>query len=367
MGHHRLESVYTGYIAMKRSLRLYAVWTSIGAIFGGGVILVRLALGDNYRDHGQFNEKTRLRIHSDRITDLAVSPDSIIYTSSWDGTVRSASASNLETVRTYKPLNDQIYINCVAIFRDSRRFASGADDGKIRIWRIEDESPFLEMRASEKWHITALDIDRDDTRMLSGDAGGTVSVWELPSGRRVSTQKLSDSGVKEARFVDGSHVAIIVFECGTICIFNLTTGSEVWRRGDLGINSVDCQIVSTRLVTSGQDSTVRLWDLHTGSILWEYAAMDGTSISCVRFLKSSDAILAACSIQRSFRSDIGVIATLNPGEENPIQYHMNASRPVERFELLESLPMAVFFSNAPVWKRFEIGLWELQTDPVEEF
>lgn len=223
------------------------------------------------------------------------------------------------------------------------------------------------MRASEKWHITALDIDRDDTRMLSGDAGGTVSVWELPSGRRVSTQKLSDSGVKEARFVDGSHVAIIVFECGTICIFNLTAGSEVWRRGDLGINSVDCQIASTRLVTSGQDSTVRLWDLHTGSILWEYAAMDGTSISCVRFLKSSDAILAACSIQRSFRSDIGVIATLNPGEENPIQYHMIASRPVERFELLESLPMAVFFSNAPVWKRFEIGLWELQTDPVEEF
>lgn len=222
-------------------------------------------------------------------------------------------------------------IGCVASNHDRTLFASGAEDGSIRVWRPGEDEPILTMQSSrgivrslafthdgqtlasghtrrtiDLWSLQTGEIQAelsghseavsgvryslDDAQLFSSSWDRTIRVWDMEAPDPVMTLRGHDDRVIAAAFSpDGSMIASAAVD-GTVRLWDATLGTELCalRGHNAGVYAVAFSPDGKRLASASTDRTIKLWDLlrgaelatlpHEGSV-WSVAfSPDGASL-----------------------------------------------------------------------------------------
>jgi len=170
-------------------------------------------------------------------------------------------------------------VSHVAIAPDSRRLATCAEDGRVRLWSLPEGRLLTTFNAGTP-QISAV-FSPDGSRLATHGTDEAARVWDLTSGTplceparhaaRVSSVNFSPTG---DRLVTGS------FD-GSVAVWNLeaTHASEVRLRHDA---AVGCALFSGNerwIATACADGHARVWDRRSARVLATTPALPGTPVA----------------------------------------------------------------------------------------
>ncbi|HXJ55937.1 MAG TPA: protein kinase [Verrucomicrobiae bacterium] len=199
-------------------------------------------------------------IHSNRVNSAAVAKD---------GTRILTIAENtawLWDARTGNSLRSFVHDGELATAEFSPEghwVATGAEDGKVRVWRAETGQPqtsWLEHTAP----VRSISFSADETQLAVGCTDGTVRIWNIQDGSQVAPPKPHAAKIIFAQFVPGGSLFV-------------TAASEpVARVWDLRAQRVQVELVHPgrvdklaispdgHLAATATTNAVYLWELPSG-------------------------------------------------------------------------------------------------------
>ncbi len=244
--------------------------------------------------------------HEDVVLSVAISPDSQIFASSGEGSIK---VWDLATGKEITTVNSRQRVNVVAISPDGSSLVSGGNDQTIKIWDLPTGKLLHTLRGHAD-AIHALAFSPDARTLVSGSDDGTIKLWNMPTGKLTGTLRGHTSWVRSlAMSGDGVTLASGSFD-KTIKIWDLNravllrtveqdgeivtgvalsadgqtlgiaSGGKLrtMTLGDLAteqktqtlaenmatVTSIAFSPDHSTLVSGGGDRTIRLWDLATG-------------------------------------------------------------------------------------------------------
>jgi hypothetical protein len=242
-------------------------------------------------------EHKALKGHSKQIWAVAFHPNGRqVFSAGWDATCR---LWDMNTGNEIKRFNHSIDLNGLALSRDGNSLLTASDDKTVYLWNASSG---------------------DEVRRFPGHSGFVYAVAFAPDGRHYAsgsvdrTVRVVDLGTGQLlRSFDGGHTSAVtnvgfsldsryVFASGgNVIQWDVSTGNQVRRfEGHTGaVIGMALSPDGRRLLTGGDDKTIRLWDVATGKELGKLPG-HGETVTCVAF--SSDGRRAISgSLDRSVR------------------------------------------------------------------
>ena len=211
------------------------------------------------------------------------------------------------TSRALALLPSESPVQSVAFAPDGT-LASGLDNGRVELWRVESGERIGTLRHAGWGRVTAVVFSRDGKAMASGSWDQVIKLWNIETRREVGTWEVpreSDSlrPLSVAFSPDGTRL-VSGFQDGTVRLWDVATQTEVAAlEGHTDrVTSVSFSPDGATLASSGgwDDPTVRLWDAATQA---QVATLRGHTgeVRSVSFSSPDGATLASGSSDRTVR------------------------------------------------------------------
>ncbi|MEI8106737.1 MAG: c-type cytochrome domain-containing protein [Verrucomicrobiota bacterium] len=141
---------------------------------------------------------------------------------------------------------------------DQRFVALGGPGKLVKIYATKDGRLIHSMKRHTDW-VTALAYSSDGKLLASGDRSGGVILWEAESGKEHHLLAGHKGGVTGLSMM--GEVLVSGSEDATIKLWDVKEGKEMksWSGHKGGVQSVSLS-VEGRIVSSGRDKVVRVWD-----------------------------------------------------------------------------------------------------------
>jgi WD40 repeat protein len=152
---------------------------------------------------------------------------------------------------------------------DSRVLLSAGDSRVIRAWDVES-GKLLRDFFGHQGEIQDLEFAPDGGAFVSASADNTARVWSLETGETLNRVTVPGAMMQAAAFTpDGARlITAATAASDRIRLWDLATETTIrtfadhaWHVPDLGF------VRSGHLVTAGEDSVVRVWDVDTGELV----------------------------------------------------------------------------------------------------
>ncbi|MBX3443454.1 MAG: hypothetical protein KF774_13695 [Planctomyces sp.] len=142
---------------------------------------------------------------------------------------------------------------------DQTQIALGGPKKMLRVYATETGELLYEMKKHTDW-ITAVEYSPDGVLLASGDRANGLVVWESFTGREFYTLNGHQGAVNDVSWRPDSNVLASASEDNTIRLWEMTNGTQVksWNAHG-GAAAVD-YTRDGRLVSTGRDRVVRLWN-----------------------------------------------------------------------------------------------------------
>jgi WD40 repeat protein len=224
------------------------------------------------------NRRCTLTGHDGAVRAVAATPDgSGVVTASSDTTVRLWDPTTGTQVGVLRGHGNGVY--STVVLPDGSRIASGSDDRTIRVWprpepaSSEDVDQPVVLRGHEEGVMALASLADGGDRVVSASQDRTLKIWDVQTGTAVRTLEGHVSDVLGvATTPDGR--SIVSAGDNTVRVWDPDTGEEVakWPAHFLGASCVAVSRNGDRVLSGGTEGTVKLWDLHSHTLLRQFDA-----------------------------------------------------------------------------------------------
>ncbi|VTR91844.1 wd40 repeat-containing protein : WD40 repeat-containing protein OS=Haliscomenobacter hydrossis (strain ATCC 27775 / DSM 1100 / LMG 10767 / O) GN=Halhy_6675 PE=4 SV=1: WD40: WD40: WD40: WD40: WD40: WD40 [Gemmata massiliana] len=180
-------------------------------------------------------------------------------------------------------------INAVAFTPDNKILATGSTDKTVRLWDAKTGKELLSLEA-HTGAVTGLAFSFDSKKLVTGGYGprqkgtevsaGEVKVWEVPSGKLLQTMEKMPFAVEAVAF-DPNGRQVAANSGKLVHSWEVATGArKVTFEGHTEpVRGVGFDAQGARLVTTGEDGTVRVWHPDTGKLLHTFKGHQGFALA----------------------------------------------------------------------------------------
>jgi len=188
-------------------------------------------------------------------------------------------ALRLERLVTSLSVHDET-VSVLAASNDGGVFATGTEEGVLRVWERGSETPLLELTFEAE--ILDLDFDRGGDFLALATGEGELLLWDVPGDREVARHNGDELPRCLALAPDAKRM-VAGFEGGAVCVWDVSDEPPRWLAGH--DDDVACVALGPglRSIASGSDDgTVRLF---RGEQYDEVEVLEGHTdwLKCVSF------------------------------------------------------------------------------------
>jgi hypothetical protein len=146
------------------------------------------------------------------------------------------------------------------ISADQTQIALGGPSSVVKLYRTADGELLHEIDAHTDW-IMSIAYSHDGVLVATGDRNGGLYVWESYTGGEFYTLAGHEAAVTAIAWRDDSNLLATASKDGTLRLWEMFGGKQVKsiKAHDGGVMSVAFSH-DGRIVTTGRDKTVKLWD-----------------------------------------------------------------------------------------------------------
>ena len=225
-------------------------------------------------------EVQMIRGHTkEKVWSVAFHPNNrYLLSASWDGTARLWDFKTGMEVKRYTHGKD---VNGLALSRDGNTMLTGSDDKNVYLWNVNTGEEIRRFPGHIDF-VYAVAFAPDGRHIASGGVDKTVRVFDI-SGQAVKTFDGHSDSVTAVAFTSDSRYVLSAGD-SAIHTWDTTTGKEAPRRFDASghqgrIPALAISPDGRRLVTGGDDRTIKYWDIATGKMLQSFAGHTDTVTS----------------------------------------------------------------------------------------
>ena len=215
---------------------------------------------------------------------VAVSPDGqYLAVGGGDWTKGSIKIYAFPSGRQLAEVRDFLgFVHALAFTKDSATLAAGSADKHVRLFRLGATSLSSERDASitevlqipgHAEHVTSLAVTGDGKTIVSGSADGTVLARDIEP--RLTRRAMSGHRRDRQVAVDVSRDGRLIVSGDWDGKLRLNDGSkgvtEIAEAHTGGVMSVKLSPDQTKLLTTGGDQTIKVWNAATGELLQTFS------------------------------------------------------------------------------------------------
>jgi WD40 repeat protein/class 3 adenylate cyclase len=218
--------------------------------------------------------------HSNRVLDVAFSPDSLTALSGSCGRLDAAgacvegelivwdvSAGPEAGAELRRFAGHTGWVNSVAFHPDGRTALSSSGDGTLILWEV-NTGESLRRFAGHTGGVNSVAFGPEGQTALSGSNDGTLILWDVTAGDPIRGFEGHTGGVNSVAFGSNGQTALSGSADTTVILWDVASG-EVLGRFEGHINQVEGVVFSLggRTMLTAGDNTIRLWDLETDAMI----------------------------------------------------------------------------------------------------
>ena len=149
---------------------------------------------------------------------------------------------------------------------DLSKIALGGPQKLVRIFDTATGDSLFDLKKHTDWVYT-VDFSPDGVLVASGDRSGGLHVWEADTGRLYLDLVGHKAAVRGLSWRADSNVLVSASEDGTVKLWEMNNGKQLKSFNAHGGGATGVVMARDgRMVTSGKDKTVKLWNADGGAI-----------------------------------------------------------------------------------------------------
>ena len=181
---------------------------------------------------------------------------------------------------------------------DGKRVLTASKDGTAQLWDATKRGlvPLVLKAAKPPDWIVSASFDQDSRHVHVTTHDGVVEIWDALSGKLIGTESQKNPPPTSVS-ADGKRRAIVSKDMLTITVFDAATNKAfsppILHPGQSFVIATVLSDDGNQLLTSAIDNCVRLWDVKTGSLVFD-PIKHPQFVRSVSFSRDGSRILTGC-------------------------------------------------------------------------
>jgi WD40 repeat protein len=168
-------------------------------------------------------------------------------------------------------------VTCVAAIPGARKAVTSGYDGAVGMFDLDTgESRLI---GYHKHLVNRIVVNQDGTKAASSSSDYTICIWDLLTLKPEMLLRGHSDDVEDFAFAD-DHTGVSASRDQRVIIWDLDTGAitRIIHEHEKDVLSVAC--ADGKIYSSGDDMTLRQWDLRTGALLRVWGPFDQETDTC---------------------------------------------------------------------------------------
>jgi len=168
-------------------------------------------------------------------------------------------------------------VTCVAGIPHTRAAVTSGYDGAVGLFDLA--TCRAQLLGYHRHLVNRIVVNSQGTRAASSSSDYTICLWDLQAQRPLQVLRGHSDDVEDFAFIDEER-GVSASRDHRVIIWNLNTGAITRIIDEHEKDVLSVAYADGKIYTSGDDMTLRQWDMHTGEMLRKWGPFEHETDTC---------------------------------------------------------------------------------------